>query len=319
MGPIDKPTLVSTPTRNQPVTTTVPFSNQPLYPFGRKTDVFLPSVADRTAVNDLNTKMERPRLRIKDINNNNVAAGGPKFNFDIKRKIPEPVTDTSGRKGLSIERTADIINGVQAVGSGLLAYASSRSASNLKPSLLSAPTLTAKHVTDTGAQQAAAGEQRIASSIEGARESALRQGRTGLDGVFLSKEIEAGNTLAGQIEGMRTNIEGMNVAADNRVAEINATNKMNIDNINANAINSMNQFKTQMKSQALQTGLVNANANVNGIMQNAYAQKMMKLDQNRYDQSQDMELDIAIAKNANNMETMTYLQSIRAARNSAKK
>ena len=126
---------------------------------------------------------------------------------------------------------------------------------------------------------------------------------------MLGKELEGKNSLAGQIEGIRTNIEQANVNAENRVREINANADMQAANINQQAINNMTQFKTQMKSAALQTGLANINQNTNGILSNAYTAVQRKDDLARYENATEMELASMIS-NAKTQESYTGLLNI---------
>lgn len=220
----------------------------------------------------------------------------------------EPTTPVKDpMQGLS--NTANAINAIQGITSGILAYKSVQSLDKMKPALVTPTHIEAAKITDTGAQMRAAGDQQIESSVGTAREDALRSGRSDMGGVFLAKELDAKNSLAGTIEGMRTNIEQANVQAENRVREVNANADAQAANINQNAINSMNQFKTQMKGATIQAGIANVNQNVNGIMANVYGNEQRKADLARYEDASEMELATMIGR-AQTEEAYTGLVNI---------
>lgn len=200
----------------------------------------------------------------------------------------------------NLNKTANVINAIQGIGSGLLAYQSVKSIDKMKPALVTAPHIEAARISDTGAQQRVAGDQQIESSVATAREDAVRSGRTDLGGVFLAKELEAKNSLAGQIEGYRTNIEATNAGAENRVREINANADMQAANINQQAINTMNQFKTQMKGATVQAGIANVSQNMAGIVANTYGDVQRKADLSRYEDATEMELATMIGRSTDN-------------------
>lgn len=182
---------------------------------------------------------------------------------------------------------ANAINAINAaVGLGLGIYGAHQINKMQRPSMVSAPQIEAAKIRDTGAQMMTARKGMIEQSANTSREALRRAGRSDLNATITSGETRALNEAAGSIEGMRANINAANVAAENRVREINATTKMQADQFNSQLQASFNQFRSQLGSQNLSTTVQNVSANLGGIAQNNYAQALRKRDE-------DLQLRIA--------------------------
>lgn len=182
---------------------------------------------------------------------------------------------------------ANAINAINAaVGLGLGIYGAHQINKMQRPSMVSAPQIEAAKIRDTGAQMMAARKGMIEQSANTSREALRRAGRSDLNATITAGETRALNEAAGSIEGMRANINAANVAAENRVREINATTKMQADQFNSQLQASFNQFRSQLGSQNLSTTVQNVSANLGGIAQNNYAQALRKRDE-------DLQLRIA--------------------------
>ena len=186
---------------------------------------------------------------------------------------------------------ANAINAVNAaVGLGLGIYGAHQINKMQRPSMVSAPQIEAAKIRDTGAQMMTARKGMIEQSANTSREALRRAGRSDLNATITAGETRALNEAAGSIEGMRANINAANVAAENRVREINATTKMQADQFNSQLQASFNQFRSQLGSQNLSTTVQNVSANLGGIAQNNYAQALRERDE-------DLQLRIARLKN----------------------
>ncbi len=186
---------------------------------------------------------------------------------------------------------ANAINAVNAaVGLGLGIYGASQINKMQRPSMVSAPQIEAAKIRDTGAQMMTARKDMIEQSANTSREALRRAGRSDLNATITAGETRALNEAAGSIEGMRANINAANVAAENRVREINATTKMQADQFNSQLQASFNQFRSQLGSQNLSTTVQNVSANLGGIAQNNYAKALRERDE-------DLQLRIARLKN----------------------
>jgi len=199
-----------------------------------------------------------------------------------------------------LSNTANIVNGVQAAGSIVAGIMSLKSVNALKPELVpQAPTIEAVKVSDSGAQQLAAGQANIDKAMATTRESARRSGNIYSDGIVLSKEMEAQNNLAGQIEGMRTNIEVQNVNMQNQVNQQNAASKARASEMNAQILNNFQLTKAQMKSGILSNITTNVNQNTSGIINNMYGSTMRQEEERVNDEQylKSMEEKISIYNN----------------------
>jgi len=186
---------------------------------------------------------------------------------------------------------ANAINAINAaVGLGLGIYGAHQINKMQRPSMVSAPQIEAAKIRDTGAQMMTARKGMIEQSANTSREALRRAGRSDLNATITAGETRALNEAAGSIEGMRANINAANVAAENRVREINATTKMQADQFNSQLQASFNQFRSQLGSQNLSTTVQNVSANLGGIAQNNYAQALRERDE-------DLQLRIARLKN----------------------
>ena len=182
---------------------------------------------------------------------------------------------------------ANAINAVNAaVGLGLGIYGAHQINKMQRPSMVSAPQIEAAKIRDTGAQMMTARKGMIEQSANTSREALRRAGRSDLNATITAGETRALNEAAGSIEGMRANINAANVAAENRVREINATTKMQADQFNSQLQASFNQFRSQLGSQNLSTTVQNVSANLGGIAQNNYAKALRERDE-------DLQLRIA--------------------------
>jgi hypothetical protein len=182
---------------------------------------------------------------------------------------------------------ANAINAVNAaVGLGLGIYGAHQINKMQRPSMVSAPQIEAAKIRDTGAQMMTARKGMIEQSANTSREALRRAGRSDLNATITAGETRALNEAAGSIEGMRANINAANVAAENRVREINASTKMQADQFNSQIQASFNQFKSQLGSQNLSTTVQNISANLGGIAQNNYAKALRERDE-------DLQLRIA--------------------------
>ena len=161
-----------------------------------------------------------------------------------------------------------ILNGTNALVSGVLGMVSLNSINKMKPELVpTAPVIEGAKMRDTGAQQFAAGRSSIVRSLSTARRDSLALGLTNLNPVYAAKDIEANNDLSGRIEGMRATIDQTNTQIENNVNQLNAGNKMNIANINANILNNFQSMKSQAGSQVINNTIENISSNVGGIAQ----------------------------------------------------
>lgn len=175
---------------------------------------------------------------------------------------------------------ANAINAVNAaVGLGLGIYGAHQINKMQRPSMVSAPQIEAAKIRDTGAQMMTARKGMIEQSANTSREALRRAGRSDLNATITAGETRALNEAAGSIEGMRANINAANVAAENRVREINATTKMQADQFNSQLQASFNQFRSQLGSQNLSTTVQNISANLGGIAQNNYAKALRERDE----------------------------------------
>jgi len=175
---------------------------------------------------------------------------------------------------------ANAINAVNAaVGLGLGIYGAHQINKMQRPSMVSAPQIEAAKIRDTGAQMMTARKGMIEQSANTSREALRRAGRSDLNATITAGETRALNEAAGFIEGMRANINAANVAAENRVREINATTKMQADQFNSQLQASFNQFRSQLGSQNLSTTVQNISANLGGIAQNNYAKALRERDE----------------------------------------
>ena len=175
---------------------------------------------------------------------------------------------------------ANIINATNAaVGLGLGIYGASQINKMQRPSIISAPQIEAAKIRDTGAQAMAAHKGMIEQSANTSREALRRAGRSDLNATITAGETRALNEAAGAIEGMRANINAANVAAENRVREINASTKMQADQFNSQIQSAFNQFKSQLGTQNLSTTVQNISGNLGGIAQNIYAKELRLRDE----------------------------------------
>lgn len=175
---------------------------------------------------------------------------------------------------------ANIINATNAaVGLGLGIYGASQINKMQRPSMISAPQIEAAKIRDTGAQAMAAHKGMIEQSANTSREALRRAGRSDLNATITAGETRALNEAAGAIEGMRANINAANVAAENRVREINASTKMQADQFNSQIQSAFNQFKSQLGTQNLSTTVQNISGNLGGIAQNIYAKELRLRDE----------------------------------------
>lgn len=188
---------------------------------------------------------------------------------------------------------ANIINATNAaVGLGLGIYGASQINKMQRPAMVSAPQIEAAKIRDTGAQMMAARRGMIEQSANTSREALRRAGRSDLNATITAGETRALNAAAGSIEGMRANINAANVAAENRVREINASTKMQADQFNSQIQASFNQFRSQLGSQNLSTTVQNVSANLGGIAQNNYAKALRERDE-------ELQMKIAISNALN--------------------
>lgn len=175
---------------------------------------------------------------------------------------------------------ANAINAINAaVGLGLGIYGASQINKMQRPSMVSAPQIEAAKIRDTGAQAMAARKGMIEQSANTSREAFRRAGRSDLNATITAGETRALNEAAGAIEGMRTNINAANVAAENRIREINASTKMQADQFNSQIQSAFNQFKSQLGTQNLSTTVQNISGNLGGIAQNIYAKELRLRDE----------------------------------------
>lgn len=189
---------------------------------------------------------------------------------------PQPVSVTTKQPGeglnmnkaIKVANWINAANAVSAIGMGI--YGLNQVDKMEAPNMVSAPIIEAKQIRDSGAQQMASRKSAIATSANTTRDALRRSGRTDLLPAVSAKEMSATNEAAAAIEGLRTNIEAQNVAAENRVREINASSKVNTEQFNAQLQNSFRQFQSQMKNSILNTSIGNVSSNIAGIGQNLY-------------------------------------------------
>ena len=74
---------------------------------------------------------------------------------------------------------------------------------------------------------------------------------------------------------MRTDIDKINTAAENRVNEVNAANKYQIGAFQSSKVGmSFQQMKSNLSNQVLSSAGQNISANLNGIVQNKFGSAM---------------------------------------------
>jgi len=188
-------------------------------------------------------------------------------------------TTSSMKKPLSsIEQStkaANIINLVNAgVGLATGIYGMSQINKMKAPMPLTAPTLTAGKVRDRGAQLAAASSGNINSQMSAVRNSLYRSGRQELLPSTIAPGVNATNQASASIEQLRTDIDKINTAAENRVNEVNAANKYQIGAFNQQVGLSFQQMKSNLSNQVLSSAGQNISANLNGIVQNKFGLAM---------------------------------------------
>lgn len=183
-------------------------------------------------------------------------------------ETPAPKEGLNMTKAIKVANWINAANAVSAIGMGI--YGLNQVDKMEAPNMVSAPIIEAKQIRDSGAQQMAARKSAIATSANTTRDALRRSGRTDLLPAVSAKEMSATNEAAAAIEGLRTNIEAQNVAAENRVREINASSKVNTEQFNAQLQNSFRQFQSQMKNSILNTSIGNVSSNIAGIGQNLY-------------------------------------------------
>ena len=204
----------------------------------------------------------------------------PVLNINPERTEPKAPTIENVDSLTKATKGANAINAVNAaVGLGLGIYGASQINKMQRPSMVSAPQIEAAKIRDTGAQMMTARKGMIEQSANTSREALRRAGRSDLNATITAGETRALNEAAGSIEGMRANINAANVAAENRVREINASTKMQADQFNSQIQASFNQFKSQLGSQNLSTTVQNISANLGGIAQNNYAKALRERDE----------------------------------------
>jgi len=209
-------------------------------------------------------------------------------------------------------KIANIVNGINTIVSGgLAAYSLSQINKMKAPAAVTAPVLEAKKVRDRGAATMANRKGLISQSANTSREGIIRSGRTELLPTITGKEMMAENEAAASIEGLRTNIEQINVNAENRMREINASNNINAQQINSNAQANFQQLQSQMRSGVVNAAVGNISNNLGGIVQNEYSQSMRSYDIKENEDNKKRSLDIQIAESANNPYTYAALISLK--------
>jgi len=203
--------------------------------------------------------------------------------MQVRTETPPPDPMTKAIKG------ANVVNAVNAgLSVGLGIYGLNEVNKMSGPTMLSATAIEAKQIRDTGAQNMAARKGTIDQSVNTALESLRRTGRSDLAPTIMAKEMVARNDAASAIEALRTNIESTNVAAENRVREINATNKMNIGQFNEQIQQSWRQYKSQLGSNVLSSAIQGASQNISAIGQNLYSSALYSEEKRRNDEYMDI-------------------------------
>lgn len=182
----------------------------------------------------------------------------------------KPLSDID--KSVKAANTINLVNAGVGLATGL--YGMSQVNKMKAPMPLTAPTLTAEKVRDRGAQLAAASSGNINSQMSAVRNSLYRSGRQELLPSTIASGVNAMNQASASIEQLRTDIDKINTAAENRVSEVNAANKYQIGAFNQQVGMSFQQMKSGLMNQVLSNAGQNISANLNGIIQNKFGAAM---------------------------------------------
>lgn len=196
-------------------------------------------------------------------------------NGALDKKVPKttttkPLSDID--KSVKAANTINLVNAGVGLATGL--YGMSQVNKMKAPMPLTAPTITAEKVRDRGAQLAAAASGNINSQMAAVRNSLYRSGRQELLPSTIAPGVNATNQASASIEQMRTDIDKINTAAENRVNEVNAANKYQIGAFNQQVGMSFQQMKSGLMNQVLSNAGQNISANLNGIIQNKFGAAM---------------------------------------------
>ena len=132
----------------------------------------------------------------------------------------------------------------------------------------------AVRIGDRGAQLEASGRMSIDRGIATSRNALQRSGRTDLLPTVTAGETAATNQLSGSVEQMRLQIDQMNASAESRAREINASAKSQASLFNSQTLQSFQQMKSQLGTQAISTMGQNISANASAISSNAFGKAM---------------------------------------------
>ena len=198
----------------------------------------------------------------------------PKINL-AGSKVKPPKIVGSPNLIESATKAANTINLVNAgVGLATGIYGMNQVNKMKAPMPLTAPTLTAEKVRDRGAQIMAATKGNIESQTSSVRNSLYRSGRQELLPSTIAPGVAALNQASASVEQLRTDIDKINTAAENRVNEVNAANKYQIGSFNQQVGMSFQQMKSNLSNQVLSSAGQNISANLNGIVQNKFGSAM---------------------------------------------
>lgn len=143
----------------------------------------------------------------------------------------------------------------------------------------------AVRIGDRGAALEASGRMSIDRGIATSRNALQRSGRTDLLPTITAGETAATNQLSGSVEQMRLQIDQMNAAAEARAREINASAKSQASLFNSQTLQSFQQMKSQLGTQAISTMGQNISANASAISSNAFGKAMYEDQSKRQEKS----------------------------------
>lgn len=194
----------------------------------------------------------------------------PNDEKEPKTTTMKPLSDID--KSVKAANTINLVNAGVGLATGL--YGMSQVNKMKAPMPLTAPTITAEKVRDRGAQLAAASSGNINSQMSAVRNSLYRSGRQELLPSTIAPGVNAMNQASASIEQLRTDIDKVNTAAENRVKEVNAANKYQIGAFNQQVGMSFQQMKSGLMNQVLSSAGQNISTNLNGIIQNKFGAAM---------------------------------------------
>lgn len=175
------------------------------------------------------------------------------------------------KQGLSTTAIASIVSGATGLAQVGTSIYGAIQANKMQPNLMSysAP-IEAKLIESNNAAIQSASEESIDKSIAGARDIDRRNGMdTGSrNSIYLSKELEANNQIASQLNQMDNQIKAQNAQIENQTKQFNRQTAMQSDQFNAQTQNQFNQWKSSIVGAGLNNATNGIYSSANAILNN---------------------------------------------------